>query len=361
MPPGVPPLDPDAQRILEETLAARLGPEEVEQEDPVIAEVRENLKFRLMGYALDDTPIDWRQDVREVTNIEKELVLDPQELKAEFRLMREVRPSLKSDADMHAFTLVHTRFGKYGAHVSRNTEDILYRVRREGWVIFAGLANEEGDFHTLGYNYGLHSMPEDDEELRVLSRSTLRVDDNIKQQLRPDNTAINWRSGIAESVGAAVLQDAGIPVPSDMPAVSIRRLGIASALKYILTSMAQKRKTEKILFNIGTLFDSTPGSEEFIRNSPSFFHNTRIFREDLGYRSYNSDIVIRGSLGEREKVAIVRWRPHWDKVSGAMGALQSEEGVIKSRNLDIGMLEERAKHFHGLLEKEAQSGSRLLF
>ncbi len=346
-------LDPEiARQIAEEVERQTAVASEQDEEDILLSSIKNKIKFRLMGYALDGTPIDWRQDVREVTDLEKELVLDPLELKEEFRLMREARQTLKSDPDMHAFTLVHTKFGKYGAHVSRNSEDILFRVRREGWIILAGLENSEGDFHTLGYNYGLHGMPEDDEELRVLSKSTLRVDDDLKQQFNSSNTAINWRSGIAQSVNASVLTDAGIDVPSDMPAVSMRRLGIASALKYILTSMAQKRGTEKILFNIGTLFDTTPGSEEFIRNSPSFFHNTRIFREDFGYRSYNSDIVIKGSLGEREKVAIIRWRPHWDKVFGALNSLKSDEGVIKSRGLDIDALEERAAHFYALLEKE---------
>lgn len=345
-------VDPETARMIAAEVDRQTAEFE-EKEDPVLAGIRKNIKFRLMGYTVGGDPIDKKEDLAGVLELERELVIDPRRLKEEFKLMRQARRENKSDDEMQAFALVHTQFGKYGAHVSRNIEDVLMRVRREGWIVYAGLEAQNGDFHTLGYNYGLNSMPEDDEEFRVLSQSTLNVDANLRQQFGPHNTSINWRTGIAQSIGASVLRNAGIEVPVETEAVSIRRLGIASALKYIMTSMAQKRGAEKVMFNIGTLYDATPGSEEIIRNSPSYFHNRRIFREDLGLRSYNSHIVIKGPMGERERVAIVRWRPHWDKVNTAMEAAASDEGVIKSRNLDINELENSAALFYELLRKEA--------
>lgn len=345
---------------LEQQLAAEVRRQRAEasedgKEEPVFSDIRKNIRFRLMGYGLNDEPIPWATDVRHLTTLEKKLVIDPVLLKEEFRKMRALRPTIGSDDAMHEYTLSHTQFGKWGAHSSRNKKDTLYRARREGWVLYAGFETKDKGFHAIGFNYGLNAMPEDDEELRNLSLST--IPQNVRERINPAKTSVNWRTGIAETVDPFVLRDAGVAVPEGVhESISTRRLGIASALKYILTSMAQKREKERVAFNIGTLYDAADGSEEHIRNAPSFHHNTRIFREDLGYRMYNSDIVIKGRLGFREKVGYMMWRARHDKVSEAMSALVSENGVLRSRNWDIENLERTATHFHELLDAEKKKG-----
>jgi len=353
------PIGPEDERLLRaamERQSARIN-EEKNETDPVLAEVRNNIRFRLLGYALDDSVIPWQYDVKHVRNLERKLVVDPKELKREFAVMREKRPLIDTDEAMHAHTILHTKFAAEGGHISLNSKNIIYRARREGWVLLAGLQGQDGVFHTLGYNYGLDTMPDDEEELRNLAKNTLSGDDKLKKDVVPEKTAVNWRTGITGRIESGVLEKIGIDAGPD--GVSARRIGIASALKYILTSIAQKNRKEKITFNIGTLNDITPGSEEMIRNTPSFHHNTRIFREDMGYRQYTSDIVIKGALGERERVAMVRWRARWDKVSEAFKALQSDDGVLHAKGWDIDALEERAAHFHSLIQTEKNEGSHL--
>jgi len=323
--------------------------------DPVATAIRKNIRFRLLGYSLDDTPVPWQEDVSQVMGLESDLVLDPLRLKKEFENIRMKRAEGLDEESLLAYIASHTKFGRLGAHVYANTADILFAVRRQGWVILAGLERKNGAFHPLGFNYGLHSMPEDDDEFRLLAKSTLGVDDSMKKDIAPHETAVNWRTGIAQFAPRDAVAELGVDVSGEPDEISIRRIGIASALKYIFTSLEDKMEKKEVMFNIGTIYDSFPGSRERIRNVPSYHHNIRYFEEDFGYRTLcNTQIKVKGPLGEREQVAFVRWRARGDKIQDTKRRLLGEES--KLAEWDVQALEARSVRFYEQIQSEKKVG-----
>ncbi len=320
-------------------------------EQQIIAE----MQFRLMGYTTEGSQISWKKDVNNVTAVEKQLVINPEELKADFAHMRELKQQGSNDPQIEEWVRAHTRYGRSGYHAYRNSKDVLYRVRREGIILIAGLQRKTGKFHPVGYNYTLENMPQSDGEFRLLSRETLTAPQFALNGLEPDQTAVNWRTGIAEHIDASVLRGLGFSIPAGIEKVSMRRLGIASATKRILVHILQMRKKRHIVFNIGNIYDAQ--SDAMIRNTPSFHHNTRIFGDEgLGYRSELSHIVIKGNtdetLGMRDNVGTIRWYARKDEISDAADHLSKPDAVLAMRGWDEPRLLNTAERIAHLLTKE---------
>jgi hypothetical protein len=293
------------------------------QEPSYVSDIRDRIRFRLMGYDIDGTPVSWAKDVQQVLRVEQKLVIDPSELRDTFARIRSAGTEQEKDK-----LRKESSFEKYGRHVELNIDQTLYRVRREGWVILAGIVGDNDEFKTIGYNYGLDSMPSIDNEFMFLDLDTLSIPENEKRQIDLSRISINWRTGIAEQIDVASLRKLGVQVPDGVDNVSLRRIGIASALKYIITNLAESRKKEQIMFNIATLFDFY--SKEKLRNGPSFHHNRRIFEEDFTYRKRPSQIVIKGSRGEREFIAQAQWRARGDLVRNALHNLERDDSKLKT-------------------------------
>lgn len=340
------PLSPQFEAVFD---AAYEREQQKKSIDEISRQIHERIRFKLMGYDTNGDSAEWSIDAGRIQDIEKKLVVNPQELKREFQLLRQHWNELKDDeGKLNTFLIDNTKFGKSGGHSRSNSKKTLYRVRREGWAIMAGISLPDDDFYPLAYNYGFDTMPENDEMLHVLSRSTLNRPDEVADRSK---VAFNWRSGVAESVDSSILRKAGIHVPEGKDAVSLRRIGIASAVKFIMVRLNQMHAKEQIWFNIGTIYD-VDGSPAKIRNVPSFEHNRRIFAEDHGYRMHDTDIAITGSRGEYEIVGTMHWRARSDKVLPAIQKLRSENGVLAARGWNTEDLERVAVIIHDQIEKE---------
>jgi hypothetical protein len=323
-------MDPvKAEQLLDEIEALERVQKETARspQELFASNIIKRIRFRLMGYDLQGNVVPWEKDVEEVRNVERTLVIDPHELKNEFERIRSVSLSEREALEQGS------KFEKRGGHTYLMPADILYRVRREGWIILAGIELPNDQFHTIGYNYGLNSMPDIDDEFMMLDRDTLSVPDDTKREWDLDKIAINWRTGIMDEIDADVARSAGLSVPDEQKTVSMRRLGIASALKYIITFHAKELGREQIMFNIGTLYDIK--SKAKLRNGPSFHHNTRIFSEEFSYRNRPNYIVIKGDRGEREPVAKVRWYARGDNLDNALGNLTSSKSKLMLSGWDL--------------------------
>jgi hypothetical protein len=328
--------------------------------DKFSANIRDRIEFRLLGYSNAGKVINWREDVANVTRLEKTLVVDPLRLKQEFEMIRRKREEGMTDEELEQFIRANSKFSMVGGHIFPNARDTLMRVRREGWIIMAGFTHQgerRQQFTPVGYNYGLQNMPEDDEEFRLLTKDTLMVNDSMKREMNAKKIAINWRTGITEKIDANVLHRSGIDVSSPEGQIDVRRMGIASALKYVMTRLAQMHESDEIYFNIGTIRD--PKSKERQRNYPSFEHNKHYFGAEHGFRSSDSEITIKGLLGERDKVGKVRWYTRGDKVEQAMRRLTAEDNVLVSRGWNIARLEQITERIFEQIKAERGEGKHL--
>ena len=164
-----------------------------------------------------------------------------------------------------------------------------------------------------------------------------------KEDMNTERISFNWRTGVAKTINASILDSTGVKVPMGLREVSLRRIGLASALKYIITRLAELHNKESMYFNIGDLHDVQPGSKERIRNAPSYFHNIRYFKEAMGYRSVNSEVVENGEeIGTHNKAAKVSWKVHRDRVSRAVENLRSQSSILVKRGHDMQKLEQAA-------------------
>lgn len=348
----------DAARItkaLEDARMRREASQLKEKMDPLMSKFRDLIQFRLVGYNAQGERIPWGEDIRHIRNVEKKLVLDPLEVEQEFKAIRTMRSEVGSgkeaDRQIDAFIAARTKFGRYGAHSYLNSIKKLYTVRRIGWAILAGITKKDGSFYPLGYNYGLNHMPENDDRFPTLCKDTLMAPDEVKSKMNPAETSVNYRTGISQDIEAHILRELGLNIPEGMDTVSIRREGVGSVMKYLIASIADIRKKKHIVFNIGTMYD--PHSEERIRNTPSYQHNTRYFEEDLGYRQPpDTGIWVEGAKGYQRLVGKMRWRARGDQVHDALHKLESETSVLTQRNWSILKLKQIAIDIVEQLNKE---------
>ncbi len=293
--------------------------------DPISSNIINRIDFRLMGYADNDDVLSresLQRDASRVMRIEKKLVINPLELKEEFRKIRE------ATGDEKVYLREHSSFESTGKHTYPVPEEILYRVRREGWVLLAGIVGDDGKFHEVGYNFGLDTMPQTDDDFMMLSRHTLYLHpESGESEFDPKKVLVNWRTGIAEDIDAETLRQSGIPIPEEIQRVNLRRLGIASAIKEIVALYALELKKDQIHFNIADLYDVH--SAEKLRNGPSFKHNTRIFESDYAYRTWSQHLSIKKPFGYFEKVAKIRWRARGDTPQNALANLEKPDSKLR--------------------------------
>lgn len=331
-----PDLDPDEMQFLESILQRD---SDSKKKMRVINEasqaVQASLRYRLAGWSPDGQQIAWDDDIEAIRAIEKPLVISPEAIQEEFgertRMTDEQLRSIdKLNPDLFPFTTK-------GGHVNLASKEKLMMVRRAGLAIVAELEMPTGRRVPLGYSYGLDKMPYKDNEFPNLDADSLLLPPDEKEMaiLEREKTLAIWRTSVREKLSAEELKELGI----GMESLSLRRLAIGSALKYIMIRQAQLREKVRVTLNVGTL--TREGDEMRMPNMASDLYNSN-FLMQWGWRSYTTPIEIRGEKGLRTPVAKMHWMAYKSRPNVAIDRLTEDGGVLKRKGMDINMLEDVA-------------------
>lgn len=336
--------------------------------EPWQREVIDKMVFLLVGYNQEGKEIDRKIGVKQIQAMERRLVIDPQEIQRDLALIAnaDVRDREKMSMQMPSFSTE-------GNHALVNSVATLFRTRYEGWEIIAGLPNDRGSITPVGSNYGLSKMPngysEGDHEFASLDFGTLALGTQARRlnAVEPHNTAINWRTSVLPSVSANGLRRTISSLPSDMTEIPMRRLGVASALKFIMSHVIELWDRDFISYNIGTIYppaqDDKTEKTIRLRNYASFEHNKNLLAGDPigeGYREYATPVQIhvRDDMprGLRHFVGKILWFARQALIVDVQDNVEAPNSPLVTRGWQTTTLYRFVERITQQLRKEIENG-----
>lgn len=319
--------------------------------------VRKHLDFRLVGsmpqgenpgerqFEMVDVPQDIRQSVLDV---EKKHIVDPAHLKQEFQASvpgAQHQNEVQKDEVQTQSQLSEKGFQAYLANPEK-----LQRVHENGAMISAELVLPGGRRVPVGYCYALDAMPEDDPDFSNLSYKTLGLPDSLKAMLipEPEKCQVIWRTTVEKGLPPELLPELDLSnVPATPENLSLRRLAIGSALKYLMIQLGRLREKAFTTLNVGTLLYEQDNRVR-LPNSASFIYNTNFLTQDLGIRNVMDDIVLR--IEEtREVIAKMMWRALGDTPDTAIKLLSAEDGPLLRHEFEPALLDAYVREMLELL------------
>lgn len=340
--------------------------------EPWQEEIIAKMEFVLSGYNVDGTETKRSDGIAQIQNIEKTLVIDPVAIQRDLKKIAKADPENRENLSTSLES-----FSQEGRHSHVNTARTLFRNRYLGWQILAGLRDDEGNFFPVATNYGLDTMPtgtvDGDHEFDSLDYGTLFLGRQglCLDSVEPSKTAINWRTSVLASIPAEKLRHTITSLPKDMTDILMRRLGVASALKYIMTLLVDRMERESISYNIGTIYqlsskDGKTDKSIRLRNAASYEHTRHLFAGEAigeGYRDFVSPVLIPGkkdtSTGHRNFVAKILWFARQSRTKDVLHNLHSPKSPLKSRQWPMAKLEETAEIMSHQIKQETERGDHV--
>ncbi len=322
-------------------------------------EMIDKMEFVLVGYDPEGQKVDRAHGIKQIIEIEKELVIDPHEIQKDLAVIAAAEPQ-----EREKMSMTSPSFSTEGRHSHVNTLATLYRIRYEGWQIIAGLQSDDGDVIPIGANYGLSKMPEGysegDHEFASVDYGTLALGTQARRldAVVPHNTAVNWRTSVLPSIPAEHLRQTITSLPADITNIPTRRLGIASALKFVMTHVVDHWKRGVLSYNIGTIYQPAENSKTEksirLRNFASYEHNKNLLAGEQigeGYREYATPVQIQENddltSGHRHFVGKILWFARQTPVQEVQNNLTSPKSPLINRAWPLEKLiraAERMKH-----------------
>jgi hypothetical protein len=358
--PAANPLQPERDRIeaflakwyedFPEDLVAEKLREREKKERALLAQRQKligNIRFRLTGWSESGERTDLESDIQNtVVRLEKPLVTDPQELQ---RAMEELR---LPGADLSA--IKRQRFVSSGEHVFLAPEEKLLYERERGFQVVAMFRRSDGTEKPIGYSHGLEEIPERDPKFPNLELDTLvgPMRDIVRAQRQ--QWAVIWRTGVSENLvldaeDMRTLEELGVELDvKEGDSLSLRRLGIATVLKYLDFLLLYARGKSKVTLNVGTIFDQANPDDVQFPNAPSTLYNTNMFTQDFGWRAHADNI---GRTGK------VVWRAYGGKLADMIAKLRGhEKSPLKKHGWNMNDLMVQADTMYLQILKEISSG-----
>ncbi len=312
-----------------ESLAAEQRKKEEEKEKQLLAQRQKlirNIRFRLTGWQNPDEQSNVDEDIENtITKVEIPLVTDTQELQ---RAMEELR---LPGADLSA--IKRQRFVSSGEHAFLAPKEKLLDERERGFQIVAMFRRSDGTEKPIGYSHGLEEIPERDPKFSNLEAETLvgPMRDIVLSQRK--QWAVIWRTGVSEDLildeeDMRTIKDLGVELDvKEGDALSLRRLGIGSVLKYLDFLLLHARGKSKVTLNVGTIIDRANPDDVQLPNAPSTLYNTNMFTHDFGWRAHADNI---GRTGK------VVWRAYGGKLIDMINKLRGHErSSLKKHGWDM--------------------------
>lgn len=318
---------PSKRKVIDEDLVQ----ETAATRHRVAEAVRARLDFRLVGWVPRGATagkrlfekVDSSRDIEtSVRRVEAKYVVDPLQLKTDFESAMTKQPV--TDA------IVQTRsmLSEQGFHAYLASLEKLERVRREGVIVSAELVAAKSRL-PVGYCYALDKMPMDDPEFPNLSYSTVGLPDDLKTLAIPDPYACQaiWRTTVEHDLPSDLLPEFKLgDIPPNSEFLSLRRMAIGSALKYIVIQLARARGKILSALNVGKII-YTKDTNVQLPNSASYVYNNNILKQLWGIRNVTDDIMLQ-EHGGRETIAKVAWMTLGDTTDAAIQRLEEENGPL---------------------------------
>ncbi len=265
------------------------------------------LSIRLAGRSENGEERDLSDDIGNVIELERPLVIDPAAVKKELAAL----PTALHQVDGDSFKLPPADFPFMlkGGHVFLSTREQLQLVHDRGFIWLAEIAGIP-----IGYSHGLSEVPYGGGDVLDQDFPNLDAGDVLPPDFRAFLTenrqkmAVVWRTGIRESLPPGMLQKIEIDLPEQEKSLGLRRLGIATALKYVIANQMRAREKIGLTLNIGSISTGNFTDMDVMMTNLASTSNNRNFLLEAGSRNtYHTPIDL--PIGEGvEHVANMYWR-----------------------------------------------------
>lgn len=314
-----------------------------------------HIHIRLAGYDIHGNPADLEKDLNDVLEIERRMLIDPERTRADLKNIRDTAVDQKT---RHAMSM-QSSFAE-GRHITLNTINTLKRIRWEGWILLMGIIDQNNSWHSLGYNYGLDSMPNiyeaGDPTFPTLDRNTLGND----KFFNPDNTMVNYRTSVLPIVPRNLIAHLSANIPEELQDVPVQRAGLGTAAKYHFVHRALRMGKEAITFNTAKVYDWLSVMQKtwdvYLLNVATHGHNTKFFKQGLGYRKIMTAIFRQLSNGKPDHIASAAWYAWVDEPEDVKNNMLLPTGPLLTRHWSQENLDQSAEIAFDILKKERERG-----
>jgi hypothetical protein len=308
---------------------------------PEVQSVVSKAIIRMSGFSADGEFLGLeklRTDLRMVSLIEQDLVIEPEAIRDQLVKLQAVRAQGSEASDDQQLQVAD--FAALGGHVSLNSEKALVDVLRKRGYVFMLEYPVDGITVPGGYMYGFSETFEHDERFPTLGISSLSNPKEKVEKLRAQRSRIitNWRTGIPLSFQQ--LADHGVQIPESLLhsdpntlLLSPRHWGGGTALKLSLVAMGQRMQKEILMLNVGTIesIHELLGVDFLsVANVASERYNGGFLERSAYPRQVHDRVMLQ--IGQaQEHIANVVWNIFHSTLPQAFERLTSDMGALKGK------------------------------
>lgn len=233
------------------------------------------------------------------------------------------------------------RFYEQGGHSSAFTDDQIEYIRTHGLILFIERQTREGLRVPLGSISVLSRTPSSGESVDLDPRAWQHSEEVLRlfpqydfEDLLPEKTPDDFRHSLRSTVASRILicrssilssvgSDALGESAGSTATMSLRRLGLASRLKYEALNIASLFGSSSLTFNIGTILASSDGELRMV-NKPSTEHNS--WADVLAWRNYFSKVI---------DGVVMRWTAYQGKIADGLEEISRPNGLMAGKDWDM--------------------------
>lgn len=305
-------------------------------DDEQLEIVNDQMRVRLAGWE-NECPIDWRQDIHKLQDLELSLV----------DWLREFKQATKRSLpqDEHGLNALQyqaiKRFHTEGGHAGRLNASKVRAIMQRGMIVFIELEIAPGVFLPVGSvsallpapcstpekgedldpdfpNYDLQDVLLSPAELPIFVGQAKKRIVIVRSSIR---NVLSTEQLMQEETSRQILKQLpGGKLGSQWEGLSLRRLGFAARGKDEIFHIAQRTGYEYVTYNIGRL--RTPGMAhiEMGKNNPSHQHN-----------SWNNPLAWRSCITPLAGNMAMSWMTYDGRIKDGIRAFEDIGGTLEGK------------------------------
>lgn len=287
------------------------------------------------------------KDLETVLTIEKDLVIDPADVKTQLQRLKEARAETMGKPLNPPELQQISKFAALGGHANLNTIDaLLEMLKHHGYVCLLEYTID-GVVVPCGYIYGFSESfaggRQSDREVwqerfpTLSIRSIAAPDVKVNALLKKKKQIMtNWRTSTPSSFQSLASAGIAVPVrllhPDESPELQSPRMwGGGSALKRVIAGMGRKLHKEMLTLNVGTIeaVDELLGVD--IPNIASDKYNSEFVDRSAFSRNKLDQVKLPSDVGAPQHVANIRWQIYSNMITSAIKRLDRDQGTLKAK------------------------------